>query len=308
MRAVVMAGPGALPMVSDVPEPQPGPGELLVRVKASSLNACDRVVAAGHGERASDDPVPQVLGRDFAGTVEALGEGAHQFAVGDEVFGLVTGRAGIGSLAEFVTVSGALGVAHRPQALSLSQAGALGTAGLAAIASIEAIQPREGSVVLISGASGGVGSFAIQLAAARGLHVCATARAGAAADFVRELGACEVVDYVVGVWLPVRALHVGGVDAVLHFAGDADVLADLVRPRGRFVSTLGIGPRELAGRVLTAVAVTIDPTEAALDELAALVAQGRLRVPITRVCSLYEAAEALRGSCGTIGKTAVAPI
>ncbi len=306
MRAVVTEAYGSPPVLRDVPEPKPGPGELLVRVRASSLNAFDLSVAGGMAKGMMEHRFPVILGRDFAGTVEALGEGAKLFAAGDAVFGVVAKTVlAEGGFAELVTVPEATGVALIPRGMDAVQAGALGVAGLAALASVSAIEPRAGQVVLISGATGGVGSFGVQLATRRGTQVIATARPGEAEDFVRDLGASDVVDYVTGVGLQVRALRPGGVDAVLHFAGDATVLADLIVPGGRLATTLGLGHDQFAGRDLTAVAVMAEPAEPALNGLAAVVAQRLLRVPITRTYALDEVPRAFAEFAGTLGKAAV---
>jgi|SRR5665647_69003 len=313
MRAVVTEACGALPLVRDVPEPQPGPGELLVRVRASSLNAFDLAVVGGVSMGTVEHHFPMVLGRDFAGIVEGLGVGAKHFAVGDAVFGVVvkTGPSD-GGFAELVTVPESAGVARLPQGMDAVQAGALGFAGLAALASVGVFEPEglqllntADPTVLISGATGGVGSFATQMAARRGLHVIATARADETVDFVRGLGASDAVDYTADVAAQVRALRPGGVEAVLHYAGDGRALADLIVPGGRLVSTLGLGHGQFAGRHLTAVAVMEQPSEEALDGLAALVVLGALRVPITRTYALDEAPQAFAEFAGTLGKAAV---
>lgn len=313
MRAVVTEACGALPLVRDVPEPQPGPGELLVRVRASSLNAVDLAIVGGSSMDTGKHHFPMVLGRDFAGIVEGLGDGAKHFAVGDAVFGVVvkTGSSD-GGFAELVTVPEAEGVARLPQGMDVVQAGALGFAGLAALASVRVFEP-EGlqllntvdPTVLISGATGGVGSFATQMAARRGLHVIATARDDESVDFVGGLGASDAVDYTGDIAAQVRALRPGGVEAVLHYAGDGMALADLIVPGGRLVSTLGLGHGQLAGRHLAAIDVMEQPSEEALDGLAALVVLGALRVPITRTYALDDAPQAFVEFAGTLGKAAV---
>jgi NADPH:quinone reductase-like Zn-dependent oxidoreductase len=216
-----------------------------------------------------------------------------------------------GGFAELVAVPEAA-AARIPKGMDAVQAGALGTAGLAALASVAAIDPRAGAdglrddaIVLISGATGGAGSFAVQLAVQRGLHVIATARRGAPTDFVRTLGASEVVDYTADAAAQVRTLHPEGVDAVLHFAGDAVALADLIAPGGRLASTLGLEQDLFEGRDLTAVAVMGEPDEVAMNGLAAAVVHGRLRVPIARMHTLDEVPRAFTEFAGTLGKAAV---
>ena len=196
MRAIVINDFGAPPTVSDLPQPKPEAGELLVRVRASSLNGFDAATAAGMLKGMMEHRFPVVLGKDFAGTVEAVGDQVTRFAVGDEVFGVVMKPfLGDGGLGEYVTVAEGYGVTHLPGGLSHTTAGALGLAGTAALNAVDAIAPANGHTVLVSGASGGVGALAIQLATARGAQVIATAKPGPEADLVADLGTAYIVDY-----------------------------------------------------------------------------------------------------------------
>jgi NADPH:quinone reductase-like Zn-dependent oxidoreductase len=308
LRAIAITDFGAPPAPQDLPRPEPAEGEILVRVAASSLNGFDGAVAAGYLKGMMEHRFPVVLGKDFAGTVEAVGPGAARFAVGDQVFGIVMKPVlGDGAFAEYVAVGEAFGVARVPAGLDLATAGALGLAGTAALLAVEAVAPAAGDAVLISGATGGVGVLAVQLAAAAGARVIATARPGAQADLVRGLGAADVVDFTADVASQMGALAPKGVRAVLHFAGDAAALADLVAPGGRFASTLGIGPEQLGGRDLTATALMASPTADVLDRLAAEVAAGRLRVPIHATYRLDDVPRALADfATPHAGKLAVA--
>jgi len=196
---------------------------LLVRVDSSSVNGFDVATAAGYLQGLMEHRYPLVLGKDFAGTVEAVGDGVDGFAVGAAVFGVVMQPVlGTGSLAEYVTVSAGYGVADLPEGLRVRDAGALGLAGTAALDALNAVDPDKDETVLISGATGGVGTLAVQLAAARGARVIAAARGGAEAEFVTGLTDAEVhvVDFTGDVDAQVRALAPSGVDTVLHLAGD----------------------------------------------------------------------------------------
>ncbi|MBI3647601.1 MAG: NADP-dependent oxidoreductase [Actinobacteria bacterium] len=305
MKAVVTEEFGAAPVVTELPDREAGQGEILVRVRASSLNGFDVAVASGMAKGWMEHHFPVVLGRDFAGTV--VGDGGGRFAAGDEVFGVVAKtELGLdGGFAELVAVPEAMGVARVPAGIDLATAGTLGVAGLAAIASVEAIEPSEGQSVLVSGATGGVGSFAVQLLAARGVRVIATAKPGAPADFVRGLGASDVVDYTTDLASQVRAIAPGGVDAVLHLAGDPQALADLVAAGGRLASTGGAGPDQFEGRDITATAVMGMPSEDALHALASLVADGSLRPAVSRTYQLDDVPLAFSQFTGLLGKAAV---
>jgi NADPH:quinone reductase-like Zn-dependent oxidoreductase len=246
---------------------------------------------------------PVVLGKDFAGVVEALGEGASRFAAGDEVFGVVMKPfLGDGGLGEYLVVGEQYGIARVPEGLDLQAAGALGLAGTAALAVVDASAPAAGKLVLLSGATGGVGAIALQYAVAAGAEVIATARPGAAEEFVRGLGATHVVDYAGDLSAQVRAIAPEGVPAIVHLAGDGEQLAGLLAPGGRIASTLGYDPDQHAA----AVAVMADPDAATLDRLAADAASGVMRVPITRSYPLDQAPQALADfAAGSLGKLGI---
>lgn len=287
--------------------PTPGPGEVLVRVQASSVNGFDLSVAAGRLHGMMEHRFPVVLGKDFAGTVEAVGPAVSRIAVGDAVFGvLMKPVLGDGAFGEYITVPEAIGLTRRPAGLDVARAGALGLAGTAALMAVEAVAPQPGETVLIAGATGGVGAYAVQLAEARGAQVIATAQADDEAAFVRELGAALTVDYSTDLTAALRDARPQGVEAVIHLAGDAQHLADLLIPGGRFASTLGVGPDQLAGRNVTAMGLMAVPGAARLNHLAAEAAGGRLRSPIQRTYPLEQVPQAFADfAAGTRGKLAI---
>ncbi|HEX6355653.1 NADP-dependent oxidoreductase [Actinophytocola sp.] len=304
MHAATLDSVPAGPAVGEVENPRPEAGELLVRVASASVNGFDVATAAGYLQGMMEHRFPLVVGKDFAGTVEAVGEGVEGFAVGDAVFGVVMKPfLGTGSLAEYVTVSAAYGVTHIPAGLSVRDAGALGLAGTAALDTLNAVDPDKDETVLISGATGGVGTLAVQLAVARGARVIATARPGAEAEFVTGLTDAQVhvVDFAGDLAAQVRALAPNGVDAVLHLAGDHTQLAGLLRPGGRFATLLGVTPEGV-----TASSVMANPTPQTLAQLAADAASGALRVPVTATYALAQVGEAFAAfGAGTLGKVAI---
>jgi NADPH:quinone reductase-like Zn-dependent oxidoreductase len=304
MRAVALAQvPGAVEVV-DVDTPRPEAGELLVKVASSSVNGFDVATAAGYLQGVMEHRFPLVPGKDFAGTVEAVGDGVGGFAVGDAVFGVVTKpHLGAGSMAQYVTVPAAIGVSHLPEGVSMRDAGALGLAGTAAF-DLAALGPIAGSTVLISGATGGVGALAVQFAASRGARVIATAKPGPEAEFVSALTDAKVhlVDYTRDVTTQVREFAPGGVDAVLHLAGDLAELITLVRDGGDVASTLAT-PEAPEERKLQAAMIWANPNVVTLSTLAEQVAAGALSVPVTSVYDLEQAAEAFAAfSAGAVGK------
>jgi NADPH:quinone reductase-like Zn-dependent oxidoreductase len=309
MRAIGLENFEAGPKLLDIPRPDPGRGEVLVDGRATSINGMDAVVAAGMLKDMMEHRFPVVLGRDFAGIVTAVGEGVSQYQVGDEVFGTIPMKEyiGDGTFADCVVVSEDNGIAKIPSGLNRTEIAALGLAGTAATQSIDAVAPTSGEVVLISGATGGVGTMAIQLAKQRGSEVIATARPGEGTELAKDLGADHVVDFTADLEQQVRSIRPDGVDAVLHFAGDAAVLAQLVRPQGVLASTLGVGADQLADFDVRATSVMATQPHDQLELLANEVVAGRLRIPLRRKYELEEVPKALddfrSGSVGKVGVT-----
>ncbi|WP_327238371.1 NADP-dependent oxidoreductase [Streptomyces sp. NBC_01317] len=309
MRALVLNEVPSSPAVAEVDSPRPEAGELLVKVAVSSVNGFDAATAAGYLRGMMEHRFPLVVGKDFAGTVEALGEGVEGFSVGDAVFGVIMKPfLGTGSLAEYVTVSAGYGVTHVPAGLDIKDAGALGLAGIAAFDSLSALDLAKDETVLVSGATGGVGALAVQLAAALGARVIATARPGAEADFVSGLTDAEVavVDFTGDLAAQVRALAPEGVDAIVHLAGDGVRLAGLLRPGGRIASTVGLTQEAVTGQDVIVHGVMADASAQTLTALAEKAASGALRVPVTAVFPLEEAADAFAAfGAGALGKITV---
>jgi len=303
MRAVAFPDFGTDPVLTELPVPEPGQGEVLVRVRASSVNGFDLGVLGGYLKGLYEYEFPVVLGKDFSGEIVAAGEGVTTADIGDQVFGVVMrSTLGQGGFAEYVVVDSRYGLARMPEGLDHAQAGALGLAGTAALNAVDAIDPRPGEIVLISGATGGVGSYAIQLIAARGASVIATAEKGPQATFVTALGATWAVDPT-DLVAQVGAIAPNGLQAALHLAGDGDVVAGLISPGGRLASTLHFQPE---GLDLKSTTVMADPTPGTLTSLATAVVDGRLRVPIAQTYSLADGSSALVDfAAGTLGKLAV---
>jgi NADPH:quinone reductase-like Zn-dependent oxidoreductase len=226
--------------------------------------------------------------------------------VGDAVFGvLATPDLYFGTFAEKLPVAAAT-VAKRPDGLDAKTAAALALAGTAAQTAIDTLDPKSGETVLIAGATGGVGAIAVQLARQRGATVIATAKPDRA-EFVRGLGADEVVDYSDDLAAAVNAVAPDGVDCVLHAAGDPMALVELVKPGGRIASVLGFGQDAVGDRDITATPVMSIPSAQSLGALADLAVSGTLQVPITKTYGLDEVADGLMAfAAGKHGKLAVA--
>src|SRR5437764_11258916 len=219
--------------------------------------------------------------RDFAGTVEQVGAEVSRFEVGDDVFGFLTKpTVHEGAWAEYATVAEDGFVARKPSGLEFSEAAALPLAGVTALVSVDAVDPREGDTVLIVGADGGVGSYAVQLAAKRGATVIATAKPDDE-QRLRDLGAAETIDYTrEDIAAAVRAHHRDGVSALIDLVNQADgfaPLAELVRDGGRATSSLGAADIDgLARRSITATNVMANADPSVMGRLAELVAGGEV--------------------------------
>lgn len=193
MKAAILRAHGGPEMLhyGDMPDPVAGPGEIVVDIHAASVNAADYKVRLGSYD--SKLKFPYILGRDFSGTVAALGDGVGDLKLGDEVFGVCD--AGIeGAYAEKIAIKAAI-VARKPERLSHAEAAAMALTSLTAIWAIEdTAQLQRGETILIQGGAGGVAGFAIQLAKHIGATVVTTASAGNH-DYVKSLGADRVIDY-----------------------------------------------------------------------------------------------------------------
>jgi NADPH:quinone reductase-like Zn-dependent oxidoreductase len=298
MRALHVPAAGEQPQLADIPTPEPTEGTVLIRVKAAGLNPIDNAVAAGFlTQMGLPHEYPVVIGRDAAGVVEAVGAGVDSVAVGDEVLGhvLMAPPISAGTLAEYAVLPAAA-VTPKPAGLDFTTAAALPLAGAAAVQSIDAIDPQPGQTVLVNGASGGVGSFAVQLLAARGVTVVATGKPEDA-ERLTGLGAAQVIDYTAGpVADQVRAAYPDGVDALVSLTGMDPSAAPIAAVRaGGKVAGVAAVPDEatLAAAGLTGTSVMAMPTREVLAPLAEQAASGGLEVSVADVLSLEQATEGL---------------
>jgi NADPH:quinone reductase-like Zn-dependent oxidoreductase len=312
MRALVQDRYGASDVlrVSDVARPVPGDGEVLVRLEAASVNARDWHIMRGEPRiaRLMDrsifgwrGPRERVRGTDFAGVVEEVGPSVSDWTVGDHVFGEANA-----TLAEYV-VAPVGAMARVPVGVSMQQAAALPLAATTALECLRAADPRPGSTVLVNGASGGVGTFVVQLAASMRLHVTGvcSARNG---DQARSLGADVVIDYAADDFVARGVTY----DLVIDLVGNRSLrdLRGRVKPggslvlsgggvpgSGRFVGPIGLLVRaQLSKRRPGPVMYTptAHPRREALEDLADQVARGAITPVIETVIGLEDAAAALR--------------
>jgi NADPH:quinone reductase-like Zn-dependent oxidoreductase len=312
MRALVQHryGPPDVLQWETVPVPAPGPGQLRVRVSASSVNARDWHVMRGEPRVArvldrevfgNSNPRVPVRGTDVAGVVDAVGEGVTRWRPGEAVFGEADA-----AWAEYAVTS-AERVAAMPPGTTFEQAAALPLAGATALAVLTAGHARAGERLLINGASGGVGTFALQLAHSMGLHVTAVCSARNAAQ-ARALGADAVVDYATTDFCATADRY----DIVVDLVGNRSVraLRRLVQPTGTLALSGGgvpgsgrnVGP--LAPLVLAQILARrpgprivvpkADPGTEQLETLATMMVAGDIRPVIDRVFQMRDGAAAVR--------------
>jgi NADPH:quinone reductase-like Zn-dependent oxidoreductase len=284
-------GPDVL-KYGDVPDPVAGPGDVLIDIFAASVNGADWKVRVGdYGQ----SKFPYVLGRDFSGVVAALGEGVQDFRVGDPVFG-VCAAGQEGAYAEKIAVKAAI-VARKPEGLSHVNAAALALTGLTAMSAVEdTLKLQPGETILIQGGAGGVASFALQLAKHIGARVITTASA-ANHDYLRKLGADEVIDYnAVDFTKAVKDC-----DAVFETVGGDVALRSfaVLKAGGRaaFIASGAQAPKPTRDDV-TALRPPVGRARQPLERIAELYQDGAVRPPAIKLYRLSDAADAHRVSEG----------
>ncbi|MFD7057121.1 NADP-dependent oxidoreductase [Streptomyces mirabilis] len=267
--------------LSEVTPPEPGPGQVRIKVRAASVNPIDMKIRSGLMARMAPADFPVIPGLDAAGVVDAVGAGADA-TVGDEVLGATVG----GSYAEYALLERPVA---KPESLSREVAASLVTVGQTAARVLDQLGVQAGQTLLIHGAAGSVGVIAVQLAAARGITVIGTA-AERDLERVTALGA-TAVRYGDGWVERVKAAAPGGVDFVFDASG-AGVLADSVALTGDAAKVITIADMAAAQHGVRFSAGTSEQGRQSLPELVQLAAAGKLTVPVWRTYPLAEAARA----------------
>ncbi len=285
-------GPEVL-QYGDLPDPKAGPGDIVVDIAAASVNGADWKVR--NGDYGTTLKFPYVLGRDFSGTVSALGEGVTDFKVGDAVFAVMPpGQEG--TYAEKVAVKAAV-VARKPEGLSHVNAAALSLIGLTALNSVEdTLKLKRGETIFIQGGAGGVASYAIQLAKHIGARVITTTSV-TNLNYVRSLGADQAIDYGAEDFTRIGQVcdavfdTVGGDVAMKSFA--------VLKPGGRaaFIASGSKAPEPPRPDVQS-LRPPVPRTRAAMERVAQLFESGAVRAPEIKLYTLPQAADAHRVSEG----------
>ena len=296
--------------IGELERPEPKEGEVLIRVKSAGVNPVDAFVVRGMLKDAIPTEFPAIPGWDLAGVVEDNGHSASRFNEGDEVYAYAR-RPTIqhGTFAEYVSLPESY-LADRPQKVSMDAAGGIPLVGLTAYQSLfDAGKLEEGQTVLILGASGGVGTLAIQLAKSVGAKVIGVA-SEKNHSYMKELGADETIDYSDDdVGDAVREIEPDGVDLILHCSrGDSlDQSKDTIKEGGHLVSITNSSP-EVRDDIKFEY-VFVEPNAVQLEKLRELTDAGKIKLPVTKSYPLEDAVKALQEieSLHTKGKLVITP-
>jgi NADPH:quinone reductase-like Zn-dependent oxidoreductase len=284
MKAVRLHAYGGIDQLryEEVPTPEPGPGEVLIKVAATSVNPVDWKIRSGAAKDRMPVKFPAILGRDAAGTVVRAGGDVRNLKPGQKVMGIVNG-----SYAEYLTAR-ADDLTVIPDGLDLEQSGALPLVVTTGAELIQRIQPKQGDVVLVTGALGSVGRSAVYLAK----HLGARVFAGVRTEQQEQAGSLTV-DRIIGIDKDAEIAGLPELDAIADTV-DRDVIGRLIpklKPGGVLGSVLG-KPKEAEGKDIRVEAFMATPEAAILRQMADAVRDGKLAIPIAKRMKLSEAGEA----------------
>jgi len=299
MKAIVIdkfKEPGS---VRDIPEPQVEPRSVVVRVTVAGVNPIDWKVRSG---AAGERPFPLVLGQDFAGVIESVGDGVTRVEAGDRVFGCARLHGSYAGKTSIPDLDKASPFARIPDGIDDKEAAALPTPGLTALGALELLDVKNGTHLLVVGAAGAVGSAAVQIARSYGAHVTAVVEPGQAGD-ARSFGAEHVIESTGDFREAVKAVHGKPFAAVLDMVSPSDVLENhvsLYAKGAKLVSTIHVADTEwFFDRGIEAFNIVMSETDASsprgLETLASLVLSGDLHIPVAAEKSLVDAAAVLDG-------------
>lgn len=302
MKAVAVSQFKAIPQVMELPKPAIKPGTVLVRVEAAGINPFDWKLVDGILDGKMPHNFPMVLGVDGAGIIEAVGEGVTHFKPGDKIYGqFIHSPIGEGSYAEYVVVPEKAAISHAPKTISLVEAAAIPTAGMTALQLLERLGLKHEQILLLVGATGGVGSFIVQLAAMQGIYVIATVSDEEGEEQMKKLGAKETILYKkLSVEKEVRLRYPSGIDGLIDLVSNAEtfkVMTGLVKEGGAALTTAFVAEKEvLRARHIDGGNFETQGTPASLDTLADAVDSGALNVPVGMVISMEEVPAAIERS------------
>jgi len=296
--------------VGEMEKPEPEEGEVLIHVKAAGVNPVDAAVARGMLKDAIPAEFPVIPGWDVAGVIEERGHSARRFAKGDKVYAYAR-RPKIkhGTFAEYISIPESY-VAKSPDKLTMEEAGGVPLTGLTAYQSLfDAGKLKGGETILILGASGGVGSLAIQLANWKGATVIGVA-GSSNQDYMKDLGADYTIDYSKGdVGEAVDTIAPDGIDMIFHCSRGESLAQshNRLKDGGRLISITNSDPKRRDD--IHFQYVFVEPNAAQLEHLSELADSGKLKVPVSKTFTLDDAQRALQEieSLHTRGKTVIKP-
>ena len=290
MKAIQMKSYGGADVLSydEVPTPEPQSDEILIRIHAAPINPIDWKIREGYMQDWLPLQLPLIPGSEFAGVVAAVGANVQAFQAGEEIYGYSSLLRG-GAYAEFIVVK-ETEITAKPNNIDFVHAAAIPVGALTALQAFDLTGLSAGQTVLIHAAAGGVGSMAVQIAKARGAHVIGTASARNA-DFVKSLGADEVIDYTMTKFEDV----VKDVDVVFDLVG-GDTQArsfGVLKAGGWLVSAVSPpAPEESEQHGVKSAMITVQPNAAELKKVTALVEAGQLKTFVETVLPLSAARQA----------------
>lgn len=299
MKAIAISRFKDTPALTELPKPVLRAGTILVRLAAAGINPFDTKMIDGILDGQMPHQFPMILGVDGAGTVEEIGEGVTRFKAGDKVYGQFLHKpVGEGTFAEYVVVPEKQVLAAPPKNIPLKYAAAVPTAGMTALQLLEHSDLKHEQTLLLIGATGGVGSFLIQLAAMQGIYVIATASNEDAASRVAKLGAKEVINYKrVALSSEIMHKYTDGVDGLIDLVSDADAfknMTTLVKKTGVALTTSFVADEnDLAAKELKGGNFEMKGSHVSLTTLADAIDNGMLEVPVEKEISLEETPAAL---------------
>lgn len=314
MKAVAVSKFKDIPEVMDLPKPAVRPGTVLIKVAAAGMNPFDwKMIDGIMDDGKTKHQFPLIMGVDGAGTIEEVGEGVTRFKAGDKVYGqFIHSPIGEGSYAEYAIVPEKSGLTKAPSSLSAVEAAAVPTSGMTAQQLLDKLDLQEGNTLLINGATGGVGSFAVQLAAAQGLQVIATVSDDAGAERMKKLGATITINYKEApLTQQVKEKFPQGLDGLIDLVSNAaafEANLDLLKPGSAALTTMFVAKEDaLKDRNIRGGNFETQGSAASLDTLTLAIDRGALSIPVENKIKLEDvpAAIALSRQAKGKGKTVI---
>lgn len=302
MKAVAVSKFRDTPQVMELPQPAVRAGMILIRVAAAGMNPFDWKMVDGIMDGHMPHQFPLIMGVEGAGTVVAAGEGVTRFKEGDKVYGqFIHSPIGEGAYAEYAIVPESNAISAAPKSIDLTTAAAVPNAGMTALQALEHAGLKKGQTLLIVGATGGVGSFATQLAALQGIQVIATVSSDAAAQRIQQLGAVTTVNYKTGsIAEQVKQTYPDGIDGLIDLMSKKDAFVAntaLVKNGGVALTTAFVADDVLLKeRNLRGGNFEVKGNLTSLDQLTQLIDDGKLQVPVGHTINLQEVPAAIEKS------------